>query len=144
MQQSGGILVSMDLELSPALAVLRQKIPGLAGVYLFGSHASGDARADSDVDLAVYAGPPLARTLLRHVQGQLSDVLKREVDLVDLSAVPTILQVQVIDEGKLIDAPEPDATALFELRAIRDYQDLKERRAATEADIVRRGRVYAG
>ena len=133
----------MEMELSPALDILRREIPGLAGIYLFGSHASGHARANSDVDLAVYAGPPLPRLLVLHVQGQVADALKRDVDLVDLAAVSTILQVQVIDEGRLVDAPDPDATALFEVRAIRDYQDLKERRAATEADIVRRGSVYA-
>lgn len=133
----------MELDLSPALAILRQRIPALAGVYLFGSHASGHARADSDVDLAVYAGPPLARALLTDVREQLANVLKQNVDLIDLSAAPTILQIQVIDEGKLIEAPDADATAFFEVRAIRDYQDLKARRAATEADIVRRGSVYA-
>lgn len=132
----------MELELSSTLSLLRQEIPGLAGVYLYGSHASGQARADSDVDLAVYAGPPLPRPLLRRLRGQIADVLKREVDLVDLSAVSTILQAQIIDEGKLIDAPDPDGTALFELRAIREYQDLKVRRAETEAAIAERGRVY--
>lgn len=129
--------------MSSALAILRREIPALAGVYLFGSHASGDARPDSDVDLAVYAGRPLPRTLLADVREQVANALKQNVDLIDLSAAPTILQIQVIDEGRLIDAPDPDSTAFFEVRAVRDYQDLKERRAATEGDIIRRGSVYA-
>lgn len=133
----------MELDMSSVLAILRREIPALAGVYLFGSHASGHARADSDVDLAIYAGPPLPRSLLVKVREELANALKQNVDLIDLSTAPTILQIQVIDEGRLIDAPDPDSTAFFEVRAIRDYQDLKERRAATEADIVRRGSVYA-
>lgn len=132
----------MELDISSALAILRRKIPALAGVYLFGSHASGHARADSDVDLAVYAGPALPRSLLAEVREDVANSLKQNVDLIDLSSAPTILQIQVIDEGTLVETPDPDAIAFFEVRAIRDYQDLKARRAATEADIVRRGSVY--
>ncbi len=69
--------------------------------------------------------------------------LLRDVDLVDLADASTILQFQAINEGCLVDAPAPDAAALFELRIMRDYQDLKARRAGIEADITKRGRVHA-
>ncbi len=133
----------MEFDLTPVLALLRREIPQLAGVYLFGSFAAGLARAESDIDLAIYAGRPLERRVVVGLQQQIANILNRDVDLVDLAAASTILQCQAIDEGKLIDAPQPDETALFELRVIREYQDLKARRAATEADIVARGRVHA-
>jgi|CXWL01.1.fsa_nt_gi predicted nucleotidyltransferase len=132
----------MQFDLAPAFVLLRQQIPSLAGTYLFGSQAGGSARADSDVDLAVFAGQPLPREQVVELAHELGALLRRDVDLVDLASAPTIMQFQIIAEGRLVDAREPDASALFELRVMREYQDLKERRAAIEADIVERGRVY--
>ena len=133
----------MTLDLAPALAILRREAPEIVGVYLFGSVADGTDRPDSDVDLAIYAGRPLARMRVLDLQGAVADALRRDVDLVDLASAPTILQVQAIGEGRLVDASNPDAVALFEVRVMRDYYDLKARRAEIEADIVARGRVYA-
>jgi hypothetical protein len=73
---------------------------------------------------------------------ELAALLRRDVDLVDMAGASTIMQFQILADGALIDAPDPDATALFEVRIMRDYQDLKARRAEIEADIVARGRVY--
>lgn len=132
----------MSLDLAPALELLRARVPGLVSVYLFGSHAAGLARADSDVDLAIFAGRPLPREQIVELSLDLATLLRRDVDLVDLGAANTILQMQAIGEGRLVEARDAYAAALFELRVMRDYQDLKQRRAAIEADIVRRGRVH--
>jgi predicted nucleotidyltransferase len=134
----------MSTDLSSALAILRREIPELAGVYLFGSAADGTLRPDSDVDLAFYAGRPLERMRVLDLQEAIAKALKRDVDLIDLATAPTILQVQVIGEGRLLAALDADAVAFFEVRVIRDYYDLKARRAEIEADIVERGRVHAG
>jgi uncharacterized protein len=133
----------VNLDLAPTLALLRQEIPNLAGVYLFGSFAAGLDRADSDVDLGVFAGRPLQRPRVIELAHRVASLLRRDVDLVDLADASTILQMQAIGEGRLIDAPKPYECALFEVRVMRDYQDLKARRREIEADIVARGRVYA-
>lgn len=133
----------MSLDLASALELLRREVSGLVSVYLFGSHASGAARADSDVDIALYAVRALPRERVIELSLDLARILRRDVDLVDLAAAPTILQMQAIGEGKLIAAPDAYAAALFEVRVMRDYQDLKERRAEIEKDIVARGRVHA-
>ena len=132
----------MPLDLAPALALLRQHIPALAAIYLFGSQVGESARADSDIDFAVFAGRPLPRAQVVDLTFELAALLRRDVDLVDMASASTIMQFQILAEGRLIDAPDPDAAALFELRVMREYQDLKARRAAVEADIVERGRVY--
>jgi predicted nucleotidyltransferase len=131
-------------DLAPALEMLRREIPDLAGVYLFGSVAEGLDRPGSDIDMAVFARRPIDRLRRLALQEGLAKLLSRDVDLVDLASVPTILQMQVIGEGRVIDAPDADATGAFEVRVMRDYQNLKARRADIEADIVERGRVYAG
>jgi predicted nucleotidyltransferase len=133
----------MDLDLSPALAILRREMPALAGVYLFGSHASGQARAESDIDLAFFASETVAPERVQAAREAIALALRREVDLIDLNAASTILQMQVLGEGRLILETDAAALGAFELRVLRDYPDLKFRRAAIEADIVRRGRVHA-
>ena len=133
----------MTVDLTPALEILRREIADLVAVYLFGSAAAGTDRPDSDIDLAILAGQSPDRAQLLDVQEKIAQSLLRDVDLIDLTAVTTVLQMQAIGEGQLIDAPRPDQAALFEVRVMRDYQDLKRRRTEIDADIVQRGRVYA-
>lgn len=134
----------MPPDLGPALEILRRETPNLAAIYLFGSAVDGSLRADSDIDLAIYAGQRIDRHEVLRLQESVAKALGRDVDLVDLVAASTILQVQAIGEGQLVDVLNPDAAAQFELRVLRDYQELKARRAELEADVVERGRVYAG
>ncbi len=133
----------MSLELAPAVDLLRREFPAAAGIYVFGSAADGRRGPDSDVDLAVFAGRALERARILDVQEKAARLLRCDVDLVDLAVAPTILQIQVIGEGRILAAPDESALAAFEVRVMRDYQELKARRADGEADIVRRGRVYA-
>lgn len=133
----------MNIDLAPAIEILRRELPELAGVYIFGSAADGALRADSDIDLAFLAGHAADRLRTLELQEQIANALGRDVDLIDLATAPTILQIEAVGEGRLIAAPDPDAAAFFEVRVFRDYQDLKARRAELEADIVQRGRVYA-
>ena len=54
---------------------------GATDVYLFGSLAKGTFRPDSDIDLAVSGIPP---EKFFEAMGRAEDVLKREIDLIDL------------------------------------------------------------
>jgi uncharacterized protein len=54
---------------------------GATDVYLFGSLAKGTFRSDSDIDLAVSGIPP---EKFFEAMGRAEDVLKREIDLIDL------------------------------------------------------------
>jgi predicted nucleotidyltransferase len=129
--------------LAPALNILRLELPALAGVYIFCSVATDTAKPGSDIDLAVFAGRPIAPEVLHETREKIAQAMLREIDLVDLAGADTILQMQVIHEGKLLVAPNPMSVGLFELRILRDYRDLKRRRDGIEADIARRGRVHA-
>ncbi|MES1197283.1 MAG: nucleotidyltransferase domain-containing protein [Pseudomonadota bacterium] len=130
------------MDLTSTLAILERDLPGLAGVYLFGSRAAAAARPESDVDLAVYSDRPIEANLLREVRARLEAALNEDVDLVDLRTASTVLQMQVLSAGSPVAVINPSVLGQFELRALRDYHDLKRRRAEIEADVVRRGRVY--
>jgi predicted nucleotidyltransferase len=69
-------------------------------VILFGSLASGTARADSDLDLALDVGHPLDAAEKMQIIGHLSVVTGRPVDLVDLRTVGEPLLGQILRYGK--------------------------------------------
>ena len=79
-----------------AVPILERLIPGLAAVYVFGSAARGDARADSDLDLAIVVDGPLAPGLREEARLAVEDGLGIDVDLVDLATASPILGRQVL------------------------------------------------
>lgn len=99
-----------------------------AAVYLFGSLASGTARPDSDVDLAMLPGiavDPLARF---NAANELANALGREVDLVDLHRASTVLAKEVIRGGVVLEDSRPSERQEFEMRTLSDYARLNEER----------------
>ena len=66
---------------------------------IFGSHARGRTRPDSDLDLALYfRDPPRGLTLLDMIN-TLSNIAHKEVDLVVLNRASAFLRHQIIKEG---------------------------------------------
>lgn len=122
--------------------LIAQQVSKLTAVWLFGSEASGHARPDSDVDLALLAEAPIARETMHALRSKLQTELGRDVDLIDLRAVSTVLAKEVFVGGRRLIAPDPVRADLFEIMTMREYEDLKYRRAGIEADIAARGRVF--
>lgn len=62
---------------------------GVDSLWVFGSVARGDARPDSDVDLAVEFAPDARPSLfaISHVKDELQAALQRSVDLGERSAM---------------------------------------------------------
>ena len=111
---------------------------GLHALYLFGSRATGRARAGSDVDVAALVNElpePLERLQLRQ---QLEDELGGSVDLVILNDASPILAWQVLRHGQLIYDGSPGIRANFEMTTMTAYADLKRARAPVERALVQR------
>lgn len=85
-------------DLATVLGTLRAqaqplKQRGLVGLWVFGSVARGDARADSDVDLMAEFDPAAEMSLvgLASLRADLSDLLHAPADLMERSALrPTV------------------------------------------------------
>jgi predicted nucleotidyltransferase len=123
------------------LRVLQQRFPQALAFYVFGSQASGQANAESDVDLAVllpsYAG---AQTLWDTAM-ELAALLNHHVDLLDLRAASTVMQHQVLTTGHRLWGDDLQA-GLFECFVLTEKLHLDEARAGLLRDIAKRGTIH--
>jgi len=110
----------------------------LDALWLFGSRASGAARADSDLDLAaLFHGRPSPLEVLE-AQADLEAELGVELDLIDLDRASPILAMQVLRHGRLVvDRDLRRRTALV-ARTVSMYEDLKILRREAEQILFRR------
>ena len=97
-------------------------------IYIFGSISKDKVRKDSDIDIAILTDRQIDEYKLFILSQKLADVLKREVDLVDLNKASTVLKVQIIKTGKLIYNSNNLRKMYFQMRAMRDYALLNEER----------------
>jgi predicted nucleotidyltransferase len=114
----------------------------LKAVYLFGSMASNQARADSDVDLAILTHSKPDPEVAFAAKTDLSALLKRDVDLVDLARADTVTKAQIVSSGIVLYSHDPSALAHYEVTCMSQYAALNEERAGILADIGARGTVY--
>lgn len=131
------------MTLDQTLDTLRQRWPELLAVYHFGSTASGQSTAASDVDLAILLPGKADALDLWHQAQALATTLGREVDLLDLRAASTVMQYQIITTGQRLWARDAQA-ALYESFILSEKTALDTARAGLLQDIEQRGRVYGG
>jgi predicted nucleotidyltransferase len=108
--------------------------PRVLAVWAFGSQATGTAGPSSDVDIAVLLDRTLDLTEELRLRAVVVDVLRRDdVDLVVLNQAPPLLRYEVLAQGRLLLAPDPDAVHEFEERALREYFDTAHLRATQQS-----------
>mgnify|MGYP001603310720 CR=1 FL=1 len=102
--------------------------------YLFGSQATGKARRESDVDIAVYLSKKIGsdQTLdwrLR-LMAELSPVLGTDkVDVVILNEAPLVLRYEIVSKGKLLVNRDAKREMAFKLWTLDEYFDTAPMRA---------------
>jgi uncharacterized protein len=120
---------------------LQAQVPHLLAIYAFGSRIQGNARPDSDLDLAIlvagYAQPLALWTLADEV----AEIAGCSVDLLDLRAASTVMQYQIITNGQRWWARDAQA-ALFEAAVLSEKTALDTARAGVLTDIQKEGTIY--
>lgn len=124
------------------LSILLGSIPDLVAVYQFGSTVEGSEHPESDLDLAILAPRPLDNVDRWTVQEEIATQLRRDVDLVDLRAASTVMQMQVLSQGTVQEEWDRTARQEFEMQVYSAYALLNEERAAILEDVQVRGRIY--
>ncbi len=119
--------------------------PEAEAIYLFGSYLTPDQRQDSDVDLALLLPHEKARLLKNPAMSACRDALesglKKTVDLVNLRAVNTVFQNEIIQQGRILYQRNEYVVDVFEMQVISSYQKLNEERSGILETIVETGRI---
>ncbi len=100
---------------------------GAVAVYLFGSVARGEGRADSDVDVGVLfaTAPPSSLDAPQfRMEGELERLLHRDVQVIPLNRASPDLVHRVLRDGRLLLDREPAARIRFEVRSRNQYFDM--------------------
>lgn len=97
-----------SMTLDAVAAAVRQLAPhlksdlGVAALYVFGSVARGEARADSDVDVLVEFDGPATFAGFMDLKALLEDTFQTRVDLVTRAALRTPLKRRIESEARRV------------------------------------------
>jgi|SRR5215213_9133032 len=114
---------------------------GLDTLWLYGSQAEGTARADSDVDLAALFRRRPQGLEIFDARTELEELLRCDVDLVDLDQAPPILAMQVLKHGRLLVDRNPSRRHDAFSRIVSLYEDVKILRRESEQAMFKRMRA---
>jgi predicted nucleotidyltransferase len=114
---------------SHLITVCRQHIPEIKLLYLFGSYASNQAQANSDIDLAVLLTKKISTVTRWEIQQKLALELNIDVDLIDLLSASTVMQNQIVNKGVCL-YDTGDYKIAFEMQVMSMYQHLNEERSS--------------
>lgn len=114
---------------------VRNKVPNVKLIYLFGSFASGEQHANSDLDIAILPITALDNLTRWQIAQDLACELDIDVDLIDLNTASTVLCQQVITQGQLLwgNANDDD---VFTVKTMSMYQHLQAERALILNDLM--------
>ncbi len=108
-----------------------KKYPEIAFAYIFGSYATGEQSALSDIDIAIYlekhSNFDFNKLLLFH--GDCCRALKRnDIDILVLNATKNlILMKDIITKGKIIYNVNQELLDDFEVKTLHTINDFTER-----------------
>lgn len=110
-------------------------------IYLFGSFARGEGRADSDIDVAIYGKKLFEPYELFTKANELGFIIKRDVQLIDLRDVSTVFASQIVGNKEILFCNDENLSFEYDIRAFKDYAKLNEERQIVIEAIKRDGRI---
>lgn len=111
-------------------------------IYAYGSFARGEGREDSDVDIAVYTEHEIDSYALFMISGEIALALGREIQIVDLRTVSTVLGAQIVGNHGVLYCSDDVLRANLNIRFFKEYALLNEERACILDRIREEGQVY--
>lgn len=108
--------------------IIKLNIPEVEIIYIFGSYAEGTQTKESDVDIAFYSIKEYSEYFIFEIAQEISKILKKEVDLVQLKKSSTVFQKEVISKGIFIFEKNKIEREIFENTVLKKYMRLNEER----------------
>lgn len=114
---------------------LKEKIPDLKMLILFGSRARGNTHSKSDWDFAILSGESLNYL---EIYGILADIFKisdDKIDLVNFKNSSPLLDYHIAKDGKVIYEHQPEEFIKFQMKACKIYADTVKFRELQKQNI---------
>lgn len=111
-------------------------------IILFGSYARGNQRIDSDVDIAIKSDTDISKQEIFDMTGELEQILKKDVDLVDLDSISDSFRYEILINGKILYCKNSFKFDLYKLDMFREYLELNESRKIIIDNIKKGGTIY--
>ena len=129
------------------ISIISRFYPEAEAIYLFGTYGTEDEQKESDVDIALLMPPREAKSAgslaMSGCREALEAAIQRTVDLINLRAVNTVFQHEIINEGRVIYNKSEYALDNYEMIVMSLYQKLNEERADILKEIFQDGRIIA-
>jgi len=123
------------------VTTLKQEIPMLQALYLFGSQKDGSATVSSDIDIAYLATKPLANVERWELSQQLASLLSCDIDLIELTQTNTIFRYEILSTAERIYGEGYEVES-FETLAYSFYLRFKEERKPIVDAIMKNKSVF--
>lgn len=101
------------------------QFPAIQAAYLFGSRATGNARADSDLDLGLVGPARELGSLKLDILAILAEAGIEHVDLVVLESADPVLRFEAVHPNCLVHARAGFEHGAYFSRTLREYFDLE-------------------
>ena len=131
----------MKMKFEEATQMLNEKL-NCTAIILFGSYSRGDQREDSDVDIAIKSNRKISKQEIFDMTGELEQVLKKDVDLVNLDDVSDSFRYEILMNGKVLYCNDNFKFDLYKLDMFREYLELSESRKIIVDNIKKGGTIY--
>ena len=138
--------MSGERTIDPTLVAAAREVaagePGIVGLYLFGSQATGETHERSDVDLGVLFAEKVGLDEVIRLEARFEERLERPVDLVDAASCDAFLALRII-RGERVYCSDSTRCDEFDLYVMRRAADLepfeRERRRMALEEPIRAG-----
>jgi uncharacterized protein len=112
-------------------------------IIVFGSYAKNNTHKDSDIDVAFYSEDQNLTTYeVFQLAQELADILKLEVDLVNIRTSSTVFQAQIYSTGTIIYSANDTLLKNLQMTALSMYAKLNEERQGIIKNIDESGTIY--
>lgn len=112
-------------------------------IIVFGSYAKNSTHKDSDIDIAFYSPDLTLSSYAVFILAQeLADILKIDIDLVNIEKASTVFKAQIFTTGTVIYSKDETLLKTLQMTALSMYAKLNEEREAILKNINESGSIY--
>ena len=109
--------MELNEKISKIIEIIKSD-PNVIAIYLFGSHAKGEATPLSDIDIAVILKNPTSES-----EADIGSLSSPEIDVVLFHRLPLHIRYEVFKYGKEIFVRDEEKLLEIKLKVIREYLD---------------------